>query len=173
MDLVLVDGHNALYALGLAGGRDHEGERRALLARVAAALPEALVYFDGRGAPTDLPRVFRQEGVKVHYCADREADDEIFADVAHATDPRRLTVVTNDRELAARCRRAGALVVRVEDALGRAPARVRTSAGRRRRRPRVPRADALPESRPLPPLRDGDAPLRPDDFDLPDVVDLG
>ena len=73
-DRVLVDGHNALHALGLAGRGDHESDRDALLLRVADRQPDALVYFDGRNAPRGLPRVLRQKGVKVHYCTRGEAD---------------------------------------------------------------------------------------------------
>ncbi len=172
MSKVFIDGHNALFALGLRG-TDHDACRRALLVRVRARFPRAVVYFDGRGAPRDLPRVYRQEGVKVTYCKDAEADHEILEDVRHEQHPQRVLVVTNDRELAGRCRRAGARVTSVREALGEVegddvPPSAR--AQRHRRRPRVPAAEPR-RAGTSPGLADGDAPLTPADFDLPDFVD--
>jgi len=172
MTRTFVDGHNALFALRLRGA-DHEACRRALLVRVRERLRNATVYFDGRGAPRDMPRVFRQEGVKVTYCKEHEADHEIFEDVRHEKDPSDILVVTNDRELYGRCRQLGARVARIEEALGDLAEReVPATAVRahRRRRPRVPGPDFRPSADGSK-LAAGDAPLTPADFGLPETVD--
>lgn len=172
MTKTFVDGHNALFALRLRGP-DHEACRTALLIRVRERLKNPIVYFDGRGAPPDLPRVFRQQGVKVTYCKDEEADHEIFEDVKHEPHPNRVLVVTNDRELAGRCRQLGARVARVQEALGDLDAgEVPPSVDpqHRRRPPRVPGA-GVSEAQEKGNLGRGDAPLTPADFDLPDTVD--
>ena len=169
METILIDGHNALFALRLLTG-DHERDRHALLRRVRDRMPNATVYFDGRGSPRNLPTVHRQEGVKVTYCGQTEADTEILEDVRHAVNPRRLLVVTNDRELFGKCSQLGARIARVEDVLGdddedEAPIDVRPG-----RRPRVPDPDYVPA--PGDPLDRVETALTPADFDLPEVVDL-
>jgi hypothetical protein len=172
MTKTFVDGHNAMFALRLRG-EDHEACRRKLLARVRERLKNPIVYFDGRGAPRNMPRVFRQEGVKVTYCKDTEADHEILEDVKHEKDVRKILVVTNDRELYGRCKQMGARVARVDEALGD---RDEDGSGRdtlpqhRRRRPRVPGVDFDPAQE-KGNLGRGDTPLTPADFDLPEIVD--
>jgi len=168
METILVDGHNALFALRLQTG-DHERDRRELLRRVRERMPGATVYFDGRGSPRNLPHVHRQEGVKVTYCGRTEADTEILEDVRHATNPRRMLVVTNDRELFGKCRQLGARIARVEDVLGEEECEEAPDV-RPGRRPRVPDPDYVPA--PGDPLDRVEAALTPADFDLPEVVDL-
>ena len=167
-----VDGHNALFALRLRGA-DHAACRKALLARVQQRLKNPIVYFDGRGSPRDLPRVFREHGVKVTYCKDHEADHEIFEDVRHEKNASSILVVTNDRELFGKCRQLGARIARVEDVLGdidEADVPPTAVQQHRQRRPRVPGADFDPASEKSR-LAKGDAPLTPADFDLPEFVD--
>jgi hypothetical protein len=132
-------------------------------------MPNATVYFDGRGSPRNLPTVHRQEGVKVTYCGRHEADTEILEDVRHAANPRRLLVVTNDRELFGKCRQLGARIARVEDVLGEDEHEEVPSVGPGRR-PRVPDPDYVPT--PGDTLNRVDASLTPADFDLPEIVDL-
>ena len=172
MTKTFVDGHNAMFALRLRGA-DHEACRRALLARVRARLKNPVVYFDGRGGGRDMPRVFRQDGVKVTYCKDHEADHEIFEDVRHDKNASSILVVTNDRELYGKCRQLGARIARVQDVLGELEeAEVPPTArqNHRRRRPRVPGANFDPASEKSR-LAKGDAPLTPADFGLPEFVD--
>lgn len=111
----IVDGNNVM---GQTPGwhRDKPGARRRLLEDVArfARIRKArvTVVFDGepdRGQPDGS--AFR--GVKVFY-ADRgsDADSRILRLVESSTDPRGITVVTSDRQLAFLVRSAGASVLR-------------------------------------------------------------
>jgi len=120
-----------------------------------------------------MPRVLSQDGVKVTYCKDHEADHEIFEDLRHEKNASTILVVTNDRELYGKCRQLGARTARVEDVLGEIDAsEVPPTAqqNHQRRRPRVPGADFDPASEKSR-LAKGDAPLTPADFGLPDIVD--
>lgn len=147
---ILVDGHNAMYALKVAG-RDHEARRREILRRVAALAPDATVYFDARNASPGGMDHARQEGVRVRYCRHREADHEILEEVRDADLPGRILVVTNDRELAGRAVQLGAKSRRVQEFL-RASAVTEENDGAQR-----------------PTLRGR---YEPSDFGLPDFVDL-
>lgn len=175
---VLVDGHNALYALDIRAG-SHEEARAELLRCVRAVTRRAVVYFDAANAPPDAPRVFAEQGVQVVYCGRTDADTAILQAVRDAQRPRELRVVTNDRALARRCKEERASVVDVETylsrgLLARAAERSREAdergAGRRRPRPRraapTDPADGASE-KPGEELY-----LRPEDFGLPEVVDL-
>ena len=95
---VLIDGHNALFALHISG-ETHEQQRHALLRLVGAVAPEAVVYFDARDAPADVFSPASELGVRVVYCKRREADAAILDEVRDAEEPRKLMVVTNDREV--------------------------------------------------------------------------
>ncbi|MHC4816757.1 MAG: NYN domain-containing protein [Planctomycetota bacterium] len=147
----LIDGHNALGALRIRE-KTHEAARHALLRRVAAKAPHATVFFDAREAPRDLAESRCELGVEVYYCRRREADQAILDEVREADDARGLIVVTNDREVAGRAAQLGAQVVGVTEFLGAADARVETGEVRR-----------LPQIHPR---------LTPQDFGLPDEVDL-
>ena len=126
---VLVDGHNAMAALRVRGV-NHEAQRRALLRRVAAVSPHATVYFDARHAPADLLEVFAEHGLHVVYCRGAEADDAIVERVRNASAPGRYVVVTNDREVAGRCRQLGAQASGVVEFFGPGPIeRVEGAAG--------------------------------------------
>ncbi|MCU0725053.1 MAG: NYN domain-containing protein [Planctomycetes bacterium] len=145
---LLVDGHNAIHALGL-GTEDHEAAREMLARRVAeAAEGEAVVFFDARSAPRGLPAGGRLCGVAVRFCRKATADEEIVAEVRRAQHPSDLLVVTGDRELAGRVRQLGARtapVARLLDPASRPP------------EPEKPRAGAD---------------LSPEDFGLPERVNL-
>lgn len=101
--MYLVDGHNALHRLGLRSG-DHERDRRELLSMVRELAPGAEVYFDASRAPKGLPEVRREAGMRVRYVKTGEADRAILSRVREADRPRDLTVVTDDREVAAGAR---------------------------------------------------------------------
>jgi hypothetical protein len=146
----LIDGHNALHRLGLDTGT-HEGDRRALLRRVRAIDPGAVVYFDARHAPPGLPTSLREEGVAVRFCRDEEADDAILRVVRNRDRPQRLTVVTDDSEVAGVSRQLGARTASVRGWFG----------GRR-----------VGRTAPEPPDRTGPAGFTPGDFGLPAEIDL-
>ncbi|MGH7163323.1 MAG: NYN domain-containing protein [Planctomycetota bacterium] len=147
---VLVDGHNAIYALKLGAG-DHAAQRRQLLALVASRAPDAVVYFDARNAPAGSAGNAREGGVRVEYCRGREADAAILDAVRHAERPEELRVVTNDREVRGSAAQLGARVSSVREFFGE------------RKRDRA-------AAKPPPPA---DLPrFTPADFGLPDEVDL-
>jgi len=150
---VLVDGHNAMAALRVRGP-DHEAQRRALLRRVAAVAPHATVYFDARNAPEGLLEAFAEHGLHVVYCRRREADAEILERVRGASQPGRYVVVTNDREVAGRCRQLGAQSSGVVEFFGPGP---------------IERVEGAARASRLPRLRGH---WTPGDFGLPDEVDL-
>jgi hypothetical protein len=146
----LVDGHNALHRLGLDTGT-HEGDRRALLRRVRAIDPGAVVYFDARHAPPGLPTTSREEGVAVRYCRGEEADDAILRVVRNRDRPETLTVVTDDSEVSGVSRQLGAKTASVRRWFG----------GRRPGREPPGATD-----------RTGPAGFTPGDFGLPSEIDL-
>jgi hypothetical protein len=145
---VLIDGHNALHRLRIAGG-SHEGDRHELLVRVREVDPGAVVYFDARGAPPGLPENTREQGVRVRYVRRTEADRAILDRVLDDDRPDRLLVVTNDLEMARKARQLGAKTTTVDNWFDGGPA-----------------AGDAPDDKPDP----GD--LGPEDFDLPKFVNL-
>lgn len=108
----LVDGHNAMHRLRLAGA-PVETLRERLVARVRAAAPRgATVFFDGHPSSGAFGGT-EDRGVTVRYSGDREADEAIVEHVREARHPRRLVVVTDDLELARRAEQIGASSMRV------------------------------------------------------------
>jgi len=63
-----------------------------------------LVYFDG----DDSDRSYPPARVEIRYCAPLTADEAILRDLGSRRVPSEVIVVTNDRELGARCRGQGA-----------------------------------------------------------------
>ena len=151
MRRALIDGHNAIQILHLHG-EDHRDSRRQLLALARAAGNDPTVFFDARGAPPHLLDPAHEDGVRVVYCRDREADDGIHSAILDAVEPRNLIVVTNDRGLGSRARAQGAVCRSIEKYFERVLAR----------------RDAEPEDV-KPTGRDG---WRAEDFGLPDQIDL-
>jgi len=143
---VLVDGHNALHRLGIRSS-SHEADRRELLIRVRDADPEAIVYFDARHAPRGLPATSREEGIRVVWCRRREADREILDHIRDADRPSEITVVTDDREVAGGAGQLGAGSLRVSAFFGGGSEEKREE-------------------------KDAPGGFRPEDFDLPGLVNL-
>ena len=113
----LIDGMNVIGSRPSGWWRDRPGAMRDLsdeLGELARETGDDLtVIFDGRPFELDTP-----EGVSVEFATRRgpnAADDDIAALVEEDPDPGGLTVVTSDRTLAARVRRAGAAVVGAGD----------------------------------------------------------
>ena len=151
---VLIDGHNAMGALGTSG-KTHEARRRSLLRCVGALAARSTVFFDARGAPAPsigMGDRTSELGIDVVYCRRREADALILDEVRDADAPGRLIVVTNDREVAGRAAQLGARAVGVQEYFGT-------------------RKEEEPEATPrrLPNIHPR---LTPKDFGLPDEVDL-
>ena len=151
---VLIDGHNALFALHIAGAT-HEQQRHALLRLVGAVAPDATVFFDARDAPLDAFSPLSELGVRVVYCKRREADAAILDEVRDAEDAHELLVVTNDREVRGVAAQHGARCSSVAEFF-------------RRREADEAEDGEDPERRVL----RGRWRFKPSDFGLPDFVDL-
>jgi hypothetical protein len=116
--LLIVDGYNLAHALGLAprklGPGGLERVRSALLGRLAAELGDSasstIVVFDAREAPADQPRESTQRGITVCFAAaSGDADSHIRA-LLQQHRGRQMQVVSDDREVQASARAAGAEV---------------------------------------------------------------
>jgi len=130
----LVDASNLGGALaGRAGSRDARGVVELLLPW-ARRRGRVVLVFDG---PPRSDVADAYGGLTVRWSGARTADDCIVETVEKAPRPREWTVVTRDRELARRCRNAGA---RVE-----APT---TLVERTTRKRRVPRREGSEKPRP-------------------------
>ncbi len=103
---LLIDGNNLAHAMGAEVGR---GKLCRLLGRWAEATGEKVcVVFDGPAPPAPLAGQIADERVEVRYAAPREADEVLLDFLGAHSHPRRLKVVSTDREIrrAARARRA-------------------------------------------------------------------
>jgi nicotinic acid mononucleotide adenylyltransferase/predicted RNA-binding protein with PIN domain len=113
---VIVDGNNVIGSKPDGWWRDRPGATRRLVEHLqehaAQSGDRVAVVLDGRPLD-DLPEGVHT-GVLVAYArrgGRNAADDRIVDEVEHDPDPASLTVVTSDRELAARVRELGAEVV--------------------------------------------------------------
>jgi predicted RNA-binding protein with PIN domain len=109
----VVDGMNVIGSRPSGWWRDRPGAMRDLteeLGELAGSTGDELtVVFDGRAFEFEAP-----SWVTVEFASRRgpgAADDDIVALVERDRDPAGLTVVTSDKELASRVRKAGAAVV--------------------------------------------------------------
>ena len=103
----LIDGNNLIHAFAAIVddvGRLGLCER---LARLAETGHRVTVVFDGPRGPAGLAAQIDRLGLNVQYCPDGPADDVIIAYLKSDSAPRRLTVVSSDREIrkSARARR--------------------------------------------------------------------
>lgn len=118
---ILIDGYNLLHVTGIVGqGRAAgtlESSRLALLDFLADSLdpqeiPQTTVVFDAHGAPAGLPRLAQHRGITIRYAAEYASADELLQElIDEEPAPRRLVVVSGDRQVqrAARRRRAKAV----------------------------------------------------------------
>ena len=151
----LVDGHNAIFRLGLAGA-DAAGLRAELLRRVARVASQATVFFDAQGSSVSAPSVEREGGLDVRFCRGAEADEAILEAVRAAAQPGQLLVVSDDRELAGRARQLGARSAGVREFL-----EPKGAADAPDPEPAAPRGAARDDRR-----------YTAADFGLPSVIDL-
>ncbi len=111
----LIDGNNLAYALASAGrdfGRLTLCELLACLDKTPARI---CVVFDGPAPPAQLARQIEQTGVVIRYSGSRKADDIIVELIAENSAPRRLVVVSTDREIRQAARRRRCVGVTSED----------------------------------------------------------
>jgi predicted RNA-binding protein with PIN domain len=115
--ILVVDGMNVIGSRPDGWWRDRDGAVRRLLTRLqrladgAGADDDVVLVLDGRPLP-DVP-AGEHGGVVVRYArrAGRDAaDDRIVELVRDHAEPGSITVVTSDRDLAARVRELGAFV---------------------------------------------------------------
>lgn len=115
---LLIDGYNLLHATDVFGSGalagTLQGSREALLAELAARLPErerarARVVFDAAGAPPGLPDTVGYAGLTVLYARDfADADAMLESLIERERAPKELLVVSSDRRVQRAARRRGA-----------------------------------------------------------------
>ncbi|HDZ20753.1 hypothetical protein LCGC14_0431540 [marine sediment metagenome] len=94
----LIDGNNVLHALAEVGPELGRSGLCALLARVADPKDPTCIVFDGprRG---ELPEGLAEVGIEAVFCPGRKADGVIIERLQADSAPRRLVVVSTDREI--------------------------------------------------------------------------
>ncbi len=101
------DGNNLIGQPAAVSAKER-GTRRAFLSVLSeyarARRTRVSVYFDG----DDRDRSGQPPRVEVRYCAPLSADEAMLRDLRGRRSPAEIIVVTNDRELGARCRCEGA-----------------------------------------------------------------
>ncbi len=104
------DGNNLIdqsAAAARADSRAREAFLSALFSHHRAGGGKFLVYFDG----DDPGRSAYPPGVAVRYSAPLSTDEAILQRLREIKNPSEVIIVTNDRELSARCRNQGAAVL--------------------------------------------------------------
>lgn len=109
-----IDGYNVLHRMKLLRTGSLEEGREQLVARAAALGRPCWIVFDSRERPPGMER--RRRGrVTVEFARDgHSADLTILERVRTTPDPGAITVVTDDRELARKCRDHGARTLSVQ-----------------------------------------------------------
>jgi predicted RNA-binding protein with PIN domain len=100
------DGNNLIGQSAASSRLDPKTRKSFLLLLSSHAVARGghfTVFFDGDDPGCGLP----PRGVRVRYSAPLSTDDAILREAASARSPSEIIVVTNDRELASRCREAG------------------------------------------------------------------
>ena len=111
----LIDGNNLMHALaGIGVGADRR-ELVELLEVLAAGGQRVCVVFDGPAPEGRLAEPIEAANVEVVFSGHGPADEIINRRIAENTAPRRLTVVSTDREIRAAARRRRCTAVRSED----------------------------------------------------------
>ena len=106
-----IDGYNVLHRLRLAEGQELRLRREALVLRCQVLSETCWVVFDAREKPVPFRLRRPTSRLTVQFAQDGLSADETIVDrVVRAPDLRHVVVVTDDRELAARCRFRGAEV---------------------------------------------------------------
>lgn len=103
----LIDGYNLMHALGLVpaqvGPQGLEPARNRFLRQLSTLIPargeQITVVFDGQHAPADAQDAGTYQVIRYVYSRGQNADDLIEELLARETQPRQLTVVTDDRRL--------------------------------------------------------------------------
>ena len=95
----LIDGNNLLHAMLEVGPEVGRASLCAMLAKLIEPEQHVCVVFDGPPPPEGLRQQIDDTGVQAIYSFDRPADDIICQRIDDNTAPRRLSVVSTDREI--------------------------------------------------------------------------
>lgn len=153
---ILIDGYNLLHASGILARNIGPGTlqraREGLVGFLASSLDEVernqtTVVFDAQAAMPELASRQTRDGITVVYAAGYESADRLLEELIRAAPaPRRLVVVSSDRQVQRAARRRRAKVVEsgpwFEDL-------------RRRRREKLPPCPA-PDEKPAPPASEAE-----------------
>jgi predicted RNA-binding protein with PIN domain len=162
----LIDGNNVLYAARSHGPARSMG--RDVLCRLLAqwacqrGIENVTVVFDGPVPRGDLARQMQQPGLTVRFSGSNTADAVIEDEVARATAPADITVVTTDRAIQHAVRYRRASCIDSEQFVAQLSAEPATTTAPAPTEPEKPNEVSAEEARKL--LEE----LGPD---LPDVVD--
>ena len=113
----LVDGYNLLYALGMAnrqmGLKGLERARFKMLDWLSEqhkdSSRQVLVVFDAKNAPRSAQRRQSHRGIQIEFAVGTFADDRIEELILEESQPKKLTVVSNDTRLRMAARREGCI----------------------------------------------------------------
>ncbi|GIW94277.1 MAG: hypothetical protein KatS3mg110_2318 [Pirellulaceae bacterium] len=114
---LLIDGYNLMHKLAAMGrrpGGSLEHQRNAFLESLARLLtpderPETIVVFDAQRTTSRWPTSESYKGMTIMYAAGYETADEFLDDLLRrAPHPRRLTVISSDRQVQQAARLQGA-----------------------------------------------------------------
>lgn len=95
----LIDGNNVLGAFKKAGHELARGQLVKMLVHLAAKGEPVAVVFDGHRPPPALYRQMLDPAVEIEFSEKAPADDLIIERIAANTAPRRLIVVSTDRQI--------------------------------------------------------------------------
>lgn len=125
----LIDGYNVMHAAGLMGRTFGPDGFRRVRARFLNDLASRLgpveahlttVVFDAKKVPEGLPSRARHKGITVLFAVDNPtADERIEEIISGHSDPKRLTVVSTDRQIRVAAKRRRASPVTADDFLSR------------------------------------------------------
>ena len=101
----LIDGNNLIHALGAIGPDVGRQGLCRILEPLASRGERVCVVFDGAPPPEQMAQQFHEGPVEAVFAAPRTADDVILERIADSSAPRRLVVVSTDREIRQAARR--------------------------------------------------------------------
>jgi len=101
----LIDGNNLIHALGAIGPDVGRQGLCRILEPLTRRGERVCVVFDGAAPPEQMARQFRDGPVEAVFAAPLTADEVILERIADNSAPRRLVVVSTDREIRQAARR--------------------------------------------------------------------
>ena len=114
----LIDGNNLLFAMRKAGSDIGRGGLCRLLGDLAQRSGHRVrLVFDGPAPAGLLAEQIRDPRIEMTFSAPTTADEVILEAIAANSAPRRLTVVSSDRELRVAARRRRCIALRSEEFL--------------------------------------------------------